>query len=469
MNSFIHEHFLLETKTAQQLYHDVAASLPIIDYHNHLPVQEIAENKKFSSLTEIWLKGDHYKWRAMRTRGVAEQYITGQSSDEEKFMHWAQTVPETWRNPLFHWTHLELKRYFDIDNLLNSKTAESIYSDVNDLLKQDDFRVLGLLKKQKVEIVCTTDDPIDSLEYHQQIKHSSIDLKVFPTFRPDKAVFFENADYLYYLNKLGNSANHSISSLSDLIEVLDKRHLYFHQNGCRVSDMGLTHISTFSASIKQLESWFLTILSGGKLQKSEFEELRGYVIHELALMNHSRGWVQQLHLGALRNNSSRMKSILGLDAGFDSIGDFPQAESLSYFLNSLDRTNQLSKTILYNLNPADNEVFATMCGNFNDGSERGKIQWGSAWWFLDQLDGMTKQINTLSNMGLLSTFVGMLTDSRSFLSFPRHEYFRRLLCNVIGTDMEKGLLPNDMDQASEIIRNVCYANAKNYFRFHDIP
>ncbi len=466
MKTFITDDFLLESKSARALYHEFAKNQPIIDYHCHLSPKDIAENRRFSSLTEVWLYGDHYKWRAMRTNGVPEEYITGSTSDWEKFEKWAATVPATLRNPLYHWTHLELLRYFYIDELLNPDSAKAIYEHSNALLQEDSHTVLGLLRGKNVEVVCTTDDPIDSLEWHQLHAESGHDLILLPAFRPDKAMDFSNPrTYSDYLDKLEQSSGVSISNLDELLEALKKRHDYFHEHGCRLSDHGLNQIDSCTYTKTELDHAFIKVRHAHPISLEDAAALRGFLLMELAKMDHEKAWVQQFHLGAMRNNSTRMMHLLGADTGFDSIGDYQQAQALARFLNQLDSTNQLTKTILYNLNPADNEVFATMIGNFNDGSIRGKMQWGSAWWFLDQLHGMEAHINALSNMGLLSTFVGMLTDSRSFLSYPRHEYFRRLLCNLLGSEMERGFLPMDFDLVGDLIQKVSYQNAKEYFQF----
>jgi glucuronate isomerase len=457
-NSFITEDFLLQNKFARKLYHDYASKMPIIDYHCHLSPQDIAVNRQFENLSVVWLAGDHYKWRAMRTLGVKEKFITGNASHEEKFGQWAYTVPYTMRNPLYHWTHLELKRYFEIEELLNPETAARIYSKAGDTLKRDDFKTRGLLEMMNVETVCTTDDPTDSLEYHKMLADEGYKVKVLPAFRPDKSFAIEDPSaYKSYLEKLGN-----IKSYDDLLSVLEKKVDYFHECGGRLSDHGLENLFYEEGNPEPI---FNAVISGTKVSPHERAVFKFHVLTALCKMYHKRGWVQQFHLGAIRNTNHRMLRELGPDTGFDSIGDYSQATSLARFFNNLDNTNQLAKTILYNLDPSQNEVFATMTGNFNDGSVKGKIQFGSAWWFLDQKDGMEKQINTLSNMGLLSCFIGMLTDSRSFLSFPRHEYFRRILCNLIGNDVENGELPNDEKWLGRIVSDVCYNNAKEYFNF----
>ena len=462
---FLSKDFLLHTELAGRLYHDHVAELPIIDYHCHLSPADINNNRKFTDITEAWLEGDHYKWRAMRTCGVDEIFITGNALAKEKFKKWAEVVPKTLRNPLYHWTHIELQRYFGINKLLDDKSANDTYQQTSGQLQSDDFSCLGLLKKMKVEVVCTTDDPTDNLVHHMQVNHKNEDLKMLPTFRPDKAYAFDNyKDYKSYLEKLETVSNISIQSLSDLLSVLSSRIDYFHSLGGRLADHGLANIPLNSHQHNP-EKVFDNLLAGKRISTEEEETLRYHILIELGKIYHAKGWTQQYHLGAIRNNSERMMHELGPDTGFDSIGDFPQATSLAAFLNALDASAQLAKTIVYNLNPADNEVMATMIGNFNDGSTAGKMQWGSAWWFLDQKDGMEKQINTLSNMSMLSQFVGMLTDSRSFLSFPRHEYFRRILCDLLGKDVMNGELPYDIDLLGNLVQDICYQNAKKYFNF----
>ena len=463
----IQENFLLQNSFAQKLYHDYASPLPIIDYHNHLSPKQIADNHRFENITEAWLAGDHYKWRAMRACGIREKYISGEATDQEKFFKWSAVVPQTLRNPLFHWTHLELKRYFGIDEYLNPETSESIYSQTNEKLQQPSHHVIGLLNSMNVEAACTTDDPTDSLEHHQAFRKAGENLLLLPAFRPDKAYAVENPSaYIVYLQQLENSSGIALNSFQDLLSALDNRIEYFHKNHCRLSDHGLEFLPFAKGSSFDIDQIFKKLWDQQPLYEDEAAYFKSEVLKHLCTSYHKHGWVQQFHLGALRNNNSRMKSMLGPDSGFDSIGDFRQAQSLAAFLSSLDETDQLAKTIIYNLNPADNAVFASMCGNFNTSGIRAKVQWGSAWWFLDQKDGMEEQINTLSNLGLLSTFIGMLTDSRSFLSFPRHEYFRRILCNLIGNDVENGLLPKDEKWLGNMVADICYHNAKNYFNFH---
>ena len=465
--TWITEDFLLQSDFARTLYHDHAKNLPIIDYHCHLPPHEIAADRQFNNLTEIWLEGDHYKWRAMRTLGIDEKFITGKAPDQEKFDQWAYTVPYTVRNPLYHWSHLELKRYFEIDKLLSPQTAAGIFQECAEKLGEKEFSTRRLIAKMNVQVICTTDDPADSLVYHQKIVRDPFQVKVLPTFRPDKSFAIESGPaYFAYLEKLSEAAGIRISSFDSLLTALSARVDYFDKNGCKLSDHGLERMF-FSSRHNSLnpETIFTKAKNQDELSDFEVEFFKYSILLELGRMYHAKGWTQQFHLGGLRNTNTRKLSQLGPDTGFDSIGDLNQAASLSQFLNALEQTNQLTKTILYNLNPSDNEVMATMIGNFNDGTVKGKIQFGSAWWFLDQKDGMEKQLNTLSNLGLISCFVGMLTDSRSFLSYPRHEYFRRILCNLFGRDVENGELPADEKWIGKIVSDICYHNAKTYFDF----
>lgn len=466
MKAFLNEDFLLQTPTAKTLYHDFAAKMPIIDYHNHLVPQQIAEDKQFDNITQIWLYGDHYKWRAMRAHGVNEKYITGNASDEEKFMKWAETVPYTMRNPLYHWTHLELQRYFGVTELLNKDSAKRIYDHCSALLRTKEYSVRNLLLKMNVKALCTTDDPIDNLSYHKQIAASGFEIKVLPTFRPDKAMGVDDElIFVEYVNALATAAGQSIRSLADYKAAIKARHDFFHEAGCRLSDHGLEHIYAEEFTEEEIELIFERLITGKLISKKEKWQFKSAMLVYFAHLDHARGWTQQFHLGAIRNNNARLLGALGPDTGFDSIGDFEQAKPLSAFLNHLDSTNQLAKTILYNLNPRDNELLATMTGNFQDGTIVGKMQFGSGWWFLDQKDGMEKQINALSNMGMLSHFVGMLTDSRSFLSFPRHEYFRRILCNLLGQDVENGELPADIAWLGKLVEDISYKNASAFFNF----
>jgi glucuronate isomerase len=463
--TFIHENFLLQNDFAIRLYHQYAKDLPIIDYHCHLPPQDIASNRQFENLTQIWLTGDHYKWRAMRTLGIEEKFITGDAGDREKFEKWAGAVPYTLRNPLYHWTHLELLRYFDITVLLNAESASYVYDVANEKLQAPEFTTKSLLQKMKVEMVGTTDDPADTLEYHQQLRKENFPINVFPTFRPDKVYAVENPEaYVKYLAHLGKVSDVEILSYDDLCKALVKRLDFFESAGCRLADHGLEQLP-FIANSFDIDKLFEKIRNSKALTPEEIRYFRFHTLLFLCRQYHARGWVQQFHIGAMRNTNTRMMQRIGPDSGFDSVGDLSQASSLAAFLNELDKTNQLAKTILYNLNPADNEVMATMIGNFNDGSVKGKMQFGSAWWFLDQKDGMEKQINALSNLGMLSCFIGMLTDSRSFLSYPRHEYFRRILCNLIGKDVQHGELPADEKWLGKIVTDICYYNAKAYFNF----
>ena len=466
MKTFITEDFLLKNKTARTLYHEFAENQPIIDYHSHLIPQQIAENRKFDNIAQIWLSGDHYKWRAMRANGINERFVTGNATDREKFDAWAKTVPYTLRNPLYHWTHLELKLYFGIDTLLNPESADEIWNRTSEMLKSDEFSVWGMLRKMNVETACTTDDPIDNLQYHKQIAASGCTAKILPTWRPDKASDVTNAKaWNAYIDRLAEVSGIEINSFKALFDALDRRIDYFHSVGCRLADFGLDFLYSEDYTDAEIEAIFTKVRGGKDLTANEILKFRSAALYRFALQVHAKGWAQQFHAGPIRNNNTRLLTELGPDTGFDSIGDFPQALSMSKFLNRLDSTNQLAKTILYNINPADNEVFATMIGNFQDGTVAGKMQWGSAWWFLDQKDGIEKQLNCLSCHGLLSRFVGMLTDSRSFLSYPRHDYFRRILCNLIGTDVENGELPNDIDLLGNMVADICYRNAKNYFKF----
>jgi glucuronate isomerase len=421
MKNFLDQNFLLQTKTAERLYHEFAAHLPIIDYHCHLEPSQIAGNINFANLTEIWLKGDHYKWRAMRTNGVNEKYITGSGSDWEKFEKWAETVPYTLRNPLYHWTHLELQRYFDVNEILSPATAKAIYDSCTQKLQTPAYSVQSIVSKMKVEVICTTDDPLDNLEHHIKIKQSGWGTKVLPAFRPDKAMNADDALGLNdYINKLEQVSNTSIGSYQEYLQALKKRHDYFAANGCSVSDHGLEQMYAEEYTDEEIAAIFNKIRAQKALNAIEILKFKSAMLYEFAIWDHEKGWVQQFHLGALRNNNARGFRESGPDTGYDSIGDFSQAQALSKCLNRLNNTNQLAKTIIYNLNPADNELIATMIGNFNDGTVAGKVQFGSAWWFLDQKDGMTRQLNALSSVGLVSRMVGMLTDSRSFLSYPRH-------------------------------------------------
>jgi glucuronate isomerase len=463
MKPFLSEDFLLQTDTARALYFDHAANMPIIDYHNHLPPDEIANNKQFKNITELWLKGDHYKWRAMRSNGVNEELITGNADDFEKFKAWAETTPYTMRNPLYHWSHLELKKPFGITELLNADSAAAVYAACNEQLPQ--YTTQALLKYFKVDALCTTDDPADELVYHKKISEQPFGIKVLPAFRPDKAMAIDDAEaYKNYLQKLSAISGIEINSYDSLLEALHKRHDVFHEAGCRVSDHGLDTFQKIDGTAQQLENIFSKAATGKPVSKEESILFKMATLHFICTWNHEKEWVQQFHVGALRNNNTRLLKRIGADAGVDSMGDWPVAEGMAAFFDKLDKDDKLAKTIIYNNNPMYNEVFATMTGNFQDGSTPGKIQYGSGWWFLDQKDGMEKQMNTLSNMGLLSRFIGMITDSRSFLSFSRHEYFRRILCNLIGNDVENGELPADIKWLGKMVEDICYNNARDYFK-----
>jgi glucuronate isomerase len=465
MKSFIHEDFLLGNKTAIRLYHQYSENQPIIDFHCHLSPSMIADDRQFGNLTQAWLEGDHYKWRAMRTNGINEKYCTGDAGDAEKFEKWAETVPVTAGNPLYHWTHLELARYFGITELLSPSTSSKIYEKANSLLQTNEFTIRALLKKMKVEVVCTTDDPADNLEYHKKLK-GAFEILILPTFRPDNCVKTDDpVKFKEYISKLGQAAETEIEDYKTLIEVLDDRHRLFHDIGGRLSDHGLDRFYFAPFTMKDAEKAFKKLLKGQKLTEEETEKYRAAVMTELCRMNHKRGWTQQFHVGAQRNNNARMFRKLGPDTGWDSIGVPQDALKMSRFLNNLDDTDQLGKTILYNLNPADNEMMVTMAGNFNDGSMAVKVQYGAAWWFLDQKNGMEKHIRDLASLGLMRRFVGMVTDSRSFLSYPRHEYFRRLVCNYIGEEVEKGLIPDEDELLRPIIEGISYNNAREYFGF----
>ncbi|GAB3562182.1 glucuronate isomerase [Spirosoma luteolum] len=467
--TFLSDDFLLQTDTARRLYHDYAKSMPIIDYHCHLPPDQLAADRQFETITQLWLYGDHYKWRAMRTHGIPEQYCTGDASDWDKFAKWAETVPYTMRNPLYHWTHLELKNPFGITDILNPGTARSVYDRCNEQLPGLSTR--SLLTHFDVRTVCTTDDPLDSLEHHRAIADSGFGVRILPTFRPDKAMAADDpVAFRAYVQRLGEVTNRDIRSLNEYMDALKARHDYFAGMGCRLSDHGLEMIYAEPYTESEVRTIFNALLPDydnamAELSASDIAKFKSFMLVQFAEWDHEKGWTQQFHLGALRNNNKRRLRELGPDTGWDSIGDFPQAAALSRFLGGLDDRDKLAKTILYNLNPADNEVMATMIGNFNDGSVRGKVQFGSGWWFLDQKDGMEKQLNALSNMGLLSSFVGMLTDSRSFVSYSRHEYFRRILCNLFGNDVENGELPNDVDWIGQLVQDICYRNADQYFGF----
>lgn len=466
MKPFLDQDFLLESPSAQWLYHEVASKAPIIDYHCHLSPEQVASNHQFRNLYEIWLAGDHYKWRAMRSAGVPERFCTGDATDWEKFMAWAQTVPQTLRNPLYHWTHLELRDPFGIEGkLLSPATANEIWTACNEKLATPAFRAHGLMAHFDVQVVCTTDDPTDSLQWHlEHAKNPNAATRLYPTWRPDRVLLIDQPQvWNDWVDKLSAVVEVAIETLDDLRQALKRRHDFFHATGCRLSDHGLETAYAEPYTEEDLELIFTNARQGRTVSSADVAQFRSALLYEMAVWDHERGWVQQFHFGAMRNNNSRAFAALGPDTGFDSMGDWPIARPLSLFLDRLDATNQLAKTILYNHNPRDNDLFATLIGNFQDGSVAGKIQFGAAWWFLDQRLGIEAQLDSLSSMGLLSRFVGMLTDSRSFLSYSRHEYFRRLLCNRIGDEVERGLLPNDRGLLTELIRGVCFTNARDYF------
>ena len=467
MKQFNDENFLLQSPTAERLYHDHAAKMPIIDYHCHLSPELVATDHRFRSLAEIWLDGDHYKWRAMRTNGVEERYCTGDASDWEKFEKWAETVPYTMRNPLYHWTHLELKTAFGEERLLSPATARSIYDRCSEMLQQPEYSARGLMRRYNVEVVCTTDDPIDSLEHHIKCREDGFECKVLPTWRPDKAMAVENpAAFRAYIDRLAEVSGVEIRSFQTLLDALYVRHRFFESVGCRLSDHGIEEFYAEDYSSAEIEAIFQKVYSGQELSAEELRKYKSAMLVEFGIMDHSTGWTQQFHFGVIRNNNSRKMASIGVDTGFDSIGDFTLAKNMAKYLDRLDVQDKLTKTILYNLNPRDNEMVATMIGNFQDGQTAGKIQFGSGWWFLDQKDGMERQMNALSLLGLLSRFVGMLTDSRSFLSYPRHEYFRRTLCNLIGNDVEQGLLPaSEIEWLGQMVENISYNNARDFFKF----
>ncbi len=465
MKPFMDDNFLLETKTAQYLFHEHAKTMPIYDFHSHLPAEDIANDINFDNIGQAWLAEDHYKWRLMRANGISEYFCTGNATDYEKFEKWAETVPKTIRNPLYDWTHLELKRYFKISDLLNSGTSKKIYDHCSKLLKSSEYSIKNLIEMMNVKLICTSNDPIDSLDFHKKIKSDGYKVKVFPTFRPDSAMNIENtAHFIKYIRQLGEISEVPIVNFSSLIEAIRIRHKYFHNNGCRIADHGVDHLYAKNYSDQDIEMIFQKILSNNELSDLEASKFKSAFLFEVGRLNHKRGWVQQYHIGALRNVNTRLFNNLGPDVGCDTIGDYNLSRDMAKFLDRLDQSNELTKTVIYNLNPRDNEMVASMIGNFQDETCPGKIQFGPSWWFLDQIDGITKQINSLSNLGLLYHFIGMTTDSRSFLSFPRHEYFRRILCNIIGMDVEKGKIPADMNLLGEMIENVCYNNAANYFK-----
>lgn len=467
LNPIVSDNFLLKSDLACELYHEHAAILPVVDYHNHLLVKDIAENRTFDTITQLWLDGDHYKWRAMRANGISESFITGDKTDWEKFQKWAETVPYTWRNPLYHWTHLELYKAFGVRNLLNAESAKTIYESANELLRSEQMNVWDILQMFNVSLLCTTNDPIESLEWHQRIIQENPGIKVLPSWRPDKAMDLRNVNlFNQYVTQLEKVTDISISSWEDYLMALKKRHTFFHENGCRLSDHGLEFpfpVQWFTP--KQLNVIFNAIRSGNEVSHEKQKVFRSALLYQMALWNYERGWVQQYHIGALRDVNSRGVSQVGVACGFDSIADFNFAQSMGHFFDRLESEQSLTKTIVYNLNPRDNDMVAAMLGTFQDGRVPGKMQYGAAWWFLDQKEGIERHLNTVSNHGLLRRFVGMLTDSRSFLSFSRHEYFRRILCNLLANDVENHELPHDMGILSQIVKDICYYNSINYFDF----
>lgn len=465
MKPFINDDFLLENRTARRIYHEFSWKQPIIDFHCHLSPVMIEEDRQFENLGQAWLEGDHYKWRAMRTNGISEKFCTGDASMKEKFEKWAETVPSSVGNPLYHWTHLELARYFGIHELLSPSTSGKIYEKASEMIRSKDFSIRSLIRKMNVEVICTTDDPADTLEYHKKLK-GSFETKVLPTFRPDNITKTEDPyKFKEYVGKIEAASGLSVNSFESLIEALDKRHAFFHENGGRLSDHGLDRFYFSDFTPDEVNNIFRKAVNGGTISAEENEKYKTAVLLELCRMNHKRNWTQQFHVGAIRNNNSRMFRIMGPDTGWDSIGSPQDAIKISRFLSSLDDTDQLARTILYNLNPADNEMMVSMAGNFNDGTRPVKVQYGAAWWFLDQKNGMEKHLKDLSALGLLRRFVGMVTDSRSFLSYPRHEYFRRILCNFVGSEIEKGLIPDEDELVKPLIEGISYRNAKEYFGF----
>jgi len=463
---FIHDDFLLHSQAAKRLYHQYAENEPLLDFHSHLSPKDIAEDRRFQNLHEIWLEGDHYKWRAMRANGAEERFCTGDASPFEKFTAWAKTVPATLRNPLYHWTHLELKRYFGWNALLDENSAKPVWDKANELLQHGDLSARGILRKFGVKLLCTVDDPCDDLKHHQHIRETVTEFRVLPTFRPDKAFRVDQAGaFNAWIERLETASNINIVTLEDLLSALHRRHDFFDAQGCRLSDHGLNHCFAGSCSHERAETVFAKARGGSSATPEEMEQYGSFLLLYLAHLDAKKGWTKQLHLGARRNVNSKMLRQLGPDSGFDNIGDWPQIGSLCEFLDQLDRENALPKTIVYNLNPADNYAICTALGSFQEGPVAGKVQYGSGWWFLDQKEGIEWQLNALSHTGLLSNFIGMLTDSRSFMSFPRHEYFRRVLCNLLGTDVERGELPEDEALVGVMIRNICYRNAERYLDF----
>ncbi|HLZ41237.1 MAG TPA: glucuronate isomerase [Candidatus Sulfotelmatobacter sp.] len=466
MTTFLDQNFLLSNEAARRLYHDCAASQPILDYHCHLSAKDIAENRRFANLFEIWLEGDHYKWRAMRANGVSERYITGDAPPYEKFLAWARTVPYTLRNPLYHWTHLELQRYFGITELMDEQSAPKIWEQANAALAAD-LTSQGILRKFKVEVVCTTDDPADDLRHHQQIAGANLPTRVFPCFRPDKALTIGNEEFSGWLSKLARAADLEIRDLHTFLEALRRRHDHFHALGCRLSDHGLDHCYAAPSSERTAAEIFSKAQAQHAISEEERIKFASFMMLFFARLDAEKGWTKQLHLGARRNVNSVALRQFGPDTGYDTIGDFPQIAHLTAYLDLLARENALPRMILYNNNPADTFPFAALIGSFQGGDEPAKIQYGSAWWFLDQKQGITAQLDALSNTGLLSRFIGMVTDSRSFMSYPRHEYFRRILCDLLGQEVERGELPNDEVLLTRLVRDVCYDNARRYLHLPD--
>ena len=463
--AFIHNDFLLHSRSAQRLYHEFAEPQPILDFHSHLPAEDIATDRRFRDLTQIWLEGDHYKWRLMRADGIRERYCTGDATPFEKFKAWAKTVPETLRNPVYHWTHLELKRYFNIDEQLNERSANAIWEKANAVLTTPEFSTRGILKQFQVRGACTTDDPCDDLDNHQRVNSSEKDLRILPTFRPDKALQVNEPEtFKAWISRLESASNIAINSLSNFLDALKSRHDAFHVAGGRMSDHGLPYCHASPCTDREASAIFDKARSGKAPSAEEHEQFASFLMLFFGRLDAAKAWTKQLHLGALRSVNSRKTAELGPDTGFDCIGDWPQAKSLNAYLDLLERENALPRMILYNVNPADDYVFATAAGSFNDGKVPGKIQYGSAWWFLDQKDGIERQLNALSNAGLLSSFVGMVTDSRSFMSFPRHEYFRRILCKLLGNEMESGELPNDFEFVGGVVKRICFQNAQEFLR-----
>jgi glucuronate isomerase len=462
---FINDSFLLHSETAKKIYIDFAKNEPILDYHNHLSPKDIAEDRQFENITQIWIEGDHYKWRAMRANGIDEKYITGNASDLEKFKKWAETVPYTLRNPLYHWTHMELKIYFGITELLNGDNAEKVYHQCNELLQKPEYSVKNLLRKLNVKVVGTTDDPSDDLAYHKKIQEDQFEIKVLPSFRPDKYINVENqTDFLVFIEKLEKCVGYSIATYDLLLKALQERHDFFHEMGGRISDHGHGNYFFETTSIEEVSQLFLRLKNREVLTHTEIDKYKTFTLLEVAKMNHQKGWTQQFHIGAIRNNNSKMHQQLGPDNGFDSVGSPNKAEKMALLLDHLNTKNQLAKTIVYNLNSNESEMIAAMAANFNEGPVAGKMQYGAAWWFLDQKNGIENQLEVLSNFGLLSRFVGMVTDSRSFMSFSRHDYFRRILCNITGGEIENGLLPNNLELVGTMVKNICYTNAANYLK-----